>query len=317
MLPSIADILLEKKNSADPSSAIEVDYLHTRWREIRSQLLYADLFEGTLLNRLKMWHQLQKACLFEQKHYQSHHQYKVPNHILKKDLMELFKVPSKNIVVDNDSFHKTSLKSCREKLDQKDRTSLRQQMNVDLEDILIYLADEPNLQNGLYQALSTMKYFMEETVAHLKLILNPSNTTSTIHKQIKELGISSMIIVADTKLSQTDLLEGCDIAFLPALYAPHTPSLIKAMAFECPVVLSSEVAGLETYLQLLNPYAFTKGSQPPQIANCLLPLIRSQTLRQQVGKQNAQAIENLANESYLPHISQNADGPGAPSKVLK
>lgn len=315
MLPSIANICFEKQDHGESPSFIEVDHLYTRWRKIKSQLLYADLFEGSLINRLKIWHQLQKACLFEKKNYQSHNHYKVPSHILKKDLMELFNVPSKNIVVANDSFYKTTLQSPVAKLDDEERSSLRQQWNVGHDDILIYLADEPNLQNGLYQALSTMKYFKEQKVAHLKLLLSQSKTTQIINRQIKELGISPMIVLANAEESQTELLSACDIVFLPALYAPHCLSLMRAMACERPLVLSSEVGGLETYLDLLSPYVFAKGSQPLQIANCLLPLIRSQSLRQQVGEKNAQAIEKKRREPSVCDLGQRAVGRVDPPKA--
>jgi len=299
MFPSISDLFLEKTDQATSPSVLEVEYLSTRWRQIKSQLLYADLFEGSLLNRLKSWHQLQKACQIEKKNYQSHHQYKVPNHILKKDLMELFYVPFQNIVVDPEPFHRKNLASPPKKLTTDERSMLRRQLNVEHDDLLIYLADEPNLQNGLYQALSTMKYFKDQKVNHLKLLLSHSYTTVTIKRQLKELGISSVIVLANESEEPFKLLSACDIAFLPALYAPHTPSLLKAMVSGRPVVLSSEVGGIEMHLKRLSPYVFPAGSQASIIANCLLPLLRSQNLRQQIGEENAKAVQDQTQTPIL------------------
>ena len=315
MLPSIADIISDKPHNSDAESVLEVNYLFTRWRQIKSQLLYAELFEGSILNRLKVWHQLQKACRFEKETYLKDRQYQVPTHILKKDLMSLFNIPSTNIVVTPPQVEKSLRQPQIENNAEEIRDSLRQNLRVLPDDVLIYMADEPNLQNGLYQALNTMKYFKEQKVAHLKLLLCDSPIASTIHKQVKELDISSRILFAEADSTQTDLLMACDIAFLPALYAPQTSALSLAMAHRRPVVLSSEVAGLETHLNLLSPYVFPLGASAPQIANCLLPLIRSSTLRHQLGERNAQALIDQTKEPIAQDHGQLVDSPVPPPKA--
>lgn len=276
------------------SNIVQVQFIHHSWQKI-AKTLPADKFKNSGLAK-SIYHKLldKYKLLIEKKVYTPNKKYIAISHTIKKELMEHFQIPEKNISIIH---HGVDLKHFTPAHDKpanlETRNSVRESLNISPEDIVLLHVGALNARKGLLKSLEVLSYLKKEGFQNIKYLAVGQGDQKLLQKLIRDHDLEDVVIIAPHSKDIRNYYWASDIFFFPTYYEPFGLVVLEAMACGLPIATGNTAGSAELIIDKQNGVLFSPFSQAQDIAQSLNTLLKNKSYRDQLGK--------AARETSLEH----------------
>ncbi len=287
---------LFKKNHRDPSVAIQstgtaawspdvfqIQFLHKAWQHLQNNYDLDD--EGSFLHGL--YHQfLQNFNIWlENRVYKKNKKYIAVSHSIKKELIEHFKIPEKNICtiyhgVDTDFFSpRTSVQA------MEIRARIRTELRIP-EDALVFLhTGALNQRKGVPLALETLGHLKREGFTNIHYIAVGAGSISNLKKIVESENITETVHFIQHTKNIRDYYWSSDVFFFPTVYEPFGLVILEAMACGLTCVVSPSAGAAELIVHQKNGLLLENILDPESMAQQLSEVLKDRTRMAQLAQE--------------------------------
>lgn len=251
----------------------QIQFLHKTWRSLQNNY---DLEEDS--NLLKsLYHQfLQTFNIFiENIIYKKNKRYIAISHSIKKELIEYFQIPAKNITtiyhgVDTDVFcPPTSLEA------QNIRKKIRQELRIPDDAFVLLHTGALNQRKGVPCAIETLGFLASQGFDHLHYIAVGAGDTRPLKKLTDLHKISDRVHFVQHSKNIRDYYWASDLFFFPTVYEPFGLVILEAMACGLACAVSPSAGASELIENKLNGVLLENILDPESMAHQLSDIIKN------------------------------------------
>jgi len=268
------------------SDVIQVQFIHHSWQKLQTQMPADKTQSWNPFRRLYRRGLNRYKLLLEKRLYSPEKKYIAISHGIKKELIEHFNIPPKNISiiyhgVDPDVFSPWWAKEDGE--DQ--RKSLRESLGFADSDRVLLHVGALNARKGIFKSLETLQYLKDQDFRGVKLLLVGQGDPKIIDEAIRSLGLQEDVVICPHSKTIEDYYRAADVFFFPTYYEPFGLVILEAMACGLPVLTTSVAGASEILVESSKGALVSADAEIKTLVQKLTPLLKSSDLRRQAGEE--------------------------------
>ncbi len=258
-----------------------VSFLHRAWQKVATELGKSHPFKRKKnLESLRS----QFMSLLEMRYYRADTHYIAVSHVLKKQLMEQFSIPSDRIRlihhgVDPEVFHHYSQKETS----TETRALCRERFGCSDADHLLLHIETTTSRSGILKSLETLQQMILLGSEHLKLLVVHRGEAKGLEKKITALDLKNQVILTEDLLERSHYYWMADQLFFASDYEPFGLCVLEAMASALPVLVSDSVGAAELIRPGVNGETFKSEHLHDEISDLIFENLKNPERTKQLG----------------------------------
>ncbi len=261
----------------------QIQFLHKSWQDLQNNY---DLEDDA--NFLKtIYHQFLQTfnIWFESRIYKKNKKYIAVSHSIKKELIEFFKIPEKNICtiyhgVDTDFFCSPTSPEA-----QATRLKIRTELRIPDDAFVLLHTGALNQRKGVPLALETLGYLKAQGFENIHYVAVGAGDISHLKKIAEEEKISDYVHFVQHSKSIRDYYWASDLFFFPTVYEPFGLVILEAMACGLTCVTSPSAGAAELIEHQKNGILLENILDPETMAQQLGELLKNKATLQILSQQ--------------------------------
>jgi glycosyltransferase involved in cell wall biosynthesis len=284
----------------DPD-VFQIQFLHKTWQNLQADFNLED--DAPFLKSI--YHQILQLfnVWLEHRVYKKNKKYIAISHSIKKELMQNFQIPEKNI---RTIYHGVDSKYfCPPTTDEAlaARERVRNELRIPKDALVLLHTGALNQRKGVPMALETIGVLKAEGFSNIHYLAVGAGDVEPLKKIAADEKISEYVHFIQHSKNIRDYYWASDLFFFPTVYEPFGLVILEAMASGLPCVVSPSAGGSELIDHEQNGLLIENILDPVSMAQQLGSLIKNPDLRKRfatAGVATAQARPwTLVSEEYF------------------
>lgn len=256
----------------DPD-VFQIQFLHKTWQDLQSDFNLED--DSSLLKSI--YHQILQLfnVWLEHRVYQKNKKYIAISHCIKKELIQNFQIPEKNI---HTIYHGVDTQFfCPPTTDeaQAARERIRNELRIPQDALVLLHTGALNQRKGVPMALETIGVLKAEGFSNIHYIAVGAGDVKPLKKIASDEKISDQVHFIQHSKNIRDYYWASDVFFFPTVYEPFGLVILEAMASGLPCVVSASAGGSEMIEHNQNGLLIENILDPVSMAQQLATLIKN------------------------------------------
>ena len=283
------------------SDVVQVQFIHSEWQKI-AENLPKDKSRGFSPIKGVYHHFLNKYKLYlEQKVYTPQKKYIAISHGIKKELMNNFGIPEKNIEIIHHGVDLNYFKPYQEDESSiQTRLEVRQKLGIQPEDRVLLHVGALNSRKGIFKSLEVLAYLKRQGFKNLKYLAVGQGDQKILQPLIKDLELEDNVILAPHSKDIREYYWASDLFFFPSFYEPFGLVVLEAMACGLPVATSDVAGASELIVPGESGILFSPLDSVEKIAQSINPFLKSE----EYGKKLAENALAVAEEQSWEKVGK-------------
>ncbi len=264
----------------DPD-VFQIQFLHKTWQNLQADF---NLDEDSSFLK-SVYHQILQFfnIWLEERVYKKNKKYIAISHAIKKELIQNFQIPEKNIQtiyhgVDTQFF---SPATTTEALEARER--IRSELRIPKNAFVLLHTGALNQRKGVPLALETIGILKSSGLSNIHYIAVGAGDIKPLKRIAAEEKISDHVHFIQHCKNVRDYYWASDLFFFPTVYEPFGLVILEAMASGLPCVVSASAGGSELIEHEQNGLLIENILDPASMAQQLESLIKQPELQKRYG----------------------------------
>jgi UDP-glucose:(heptosyl)LPS alpha-1,3-glucosyltransferase len=265
------------------ADVFQIQFIHKTWQSLQNNY---DLEEESGLLR-SLYHQfLQNFNIWiENRLFNKNKKYIAISHSIKKELMEHFHIPERNIAtiyhgVDTEHFKPPSTEDAISV-----RVRLRTELRIPNDATVLLHCGALNQRKGVPIAIETLGFLKNQGFDNIHYVAVGAGDTSYLKKSAEKQNILDQVHFIQHSKNIRDYYWMSDIFFFPTVYEPFGLVILEAMACGLPCVVSASAGGSELIVHGENGVLLENILDPEAMAQQLSEFLKNKLLQKQISTQ--------------------------------
>lgn len=284
----------------------QIQFLHKTWQELQNEY---DLQEQHSFFKSFYHSFLQTFNVFiENRVYHKNKKYIAISHSIKKELIQHFQIPEKNITtiyhgVDPEHFCPASSNQT-----QEIRKNIRNELQIPQDAVVLLHTGALNQRKGVPLAIETLGQLQKLGFSNFHYMAVGAGDLSPLKKTVKNLNLLSKVHFIQHSKSIRNYYWTSDVFFFPTVYEPFGLVILEAMASGLVPIVSPSAGGSELIEHNHNGLLIENILDPESMAQQLSFILKDSDLRKRLAFQARKTAEgrdwSTVAEEYFNFYSQ-------------